>query len=109
MSTFARVVDGFALDIQIAATVTELASRFHPNWLAANPFIVVPDGTLHGATDNGDGTFTNHVRLNPIQDQPPATDPIADLRAQLQIVTDALAALSPAAAEVIAAANTPAQ
>lgn len=59
MTTFARSVGGFAVDIQIAASATELQGRFHPDWLAKNPFIVVPDGTLHGAIDNGNGTFTN--------------------------------------------------
>ena len=59
MTTFARVVDGIALDCQTAATATDIASRFHPAWLATHPFIVVPDGTRHGAMDNGDGTFTN--------------------------------------------------
>lgn len=59
MTTFARLVGGYALDCQIVATAAELAARFHPDWLAANPFAVVPDGTVHGATENGDGTFTN--------------------------------------------------
>lgn len=59
MTTYARIQSGFAVDVQIAATATELAARFHPEWFAANPFTVVPDGTLHGARDNGNGTFTN--------------------------------------------------
>lgn len=59
MTTFARVAGGYALDCQIAATATDLAARFNPEWLSANPFVIVPDGTLHGAVDNGNGTFTN--------------------------------------------------
>ena len=59
MTTYARLVNGFALDCQVAASAAELAARFHPAWLAANPFTVVPDGTIHGARDNGNGTFTN--------------------------------------------------
>lgn len=59
MSTYGRLVGGYALDCQVASSLAELAERFHPDWLARNPFSQVPDGTLHGATDNGDGTFTN--------------------------------------------------
>lgn len=59
MTTYARLVNGHALDCQVAASVADLAERFHPAWLAANPFSIVPDGTLHGAKDNGNGTFTN--------------------------------------------------
>lgn len=70
MTTFARIVGGFALDCQIAATATELAARFHPEWLAKNPFIVVPDGTLHGALDNGNGTFSNPLPPVPVVPQP---------------------------------------
>lgn len=59
MSTFARVTGGFALDCRVNASAAELAACFHPDWLAKNPFVVVPDGTIHGAKDNGNGTFTN--------------------------------------------------
>lgn len=59
MTTYARLVDGFAVDCQVAANTAELSARFHPDWYAAHPFSVVPDGTLHGAKDNGNGTFTN--------------------------------------------------
>lgn len=61
MTTFARIVGGFAIDCRVQASATELAACFHPDWLAKNPFVQVPDGTLHGAKDNGNGTFTNHV------------------------------------------------
>ena len=59
MTTFARLVDGYAVDCRVQASATELAACFHPDWLATHPFVVVPDGTVHGAKDNGDGTFTN--------------------------------------------------
>ncbi len=65
MTTFARLADGYALDCQHADTATQLAARFHPDWLAAHPFIQVPDGTLHGARDNGNGTFTNPIVVPP--------------------------------------------
>jgi len=65
MTTYARIVSGYALDCQVAATATELSARFHPDWLTANPFTVVPDGTIHGAKDNGDGTFTNPTPVIP--------------------------------------------
>lgn len=58
MTTFARIVDGFTTDVRVHASSAELAACFHPDWLAAHPFVVVPDGTLHGAKDNGNGTFT---------------------------------------------------
>lgn len=72
MSTFARIFDGFALDCQVADSEMELASRFHPEWLSNNPFVIVPGGTLHGARDNGDGTFTNPA---PIDTTPKPNNP----------------------------------
>lgn len=59
MSTFARIVNGCAVDCRVQASAADLAACFHPDWLAKNPFVIVPDGTLHGAIDNGNGTFTN--------------------------------------------------
>lgn len=59
MVTFARVINSVAVDVQVASSATDLAARFHPDWLAAHPFVVVPDGTTHGAHDNGNGTFSN--------------------------------------------------
>ncbi len=61
MTTFARVLGGYALDCLTASDASGLAARFHPDWLAAHPFVIVPDGTKHGAADNGDGTFTNPI------------------------------------------------
>ena len=66
MTTYARIVSGYALDCQSAASATQLVARYHPVWLAANPFTVVPDGTLHGAKDNGNGTFTNPPIATPL-------------------------------------------
>lgn len=65
MTTFARIVNGFAIDCRVHASATELAACFHPVWLAQNPFVVVPDGTVHGARDNGNGTFTNPIVIPP--------------------------------------------
>lgn len=48
MTTYARLVDGFALDVQSAASANDLAARYHADWLAKNQFSVVPDDTLHG-------------------------------------------------------------
>lgn len=79
MTTYARIVAGFALDCQTAASVAELAARFHPEWLANNPFSVVPDGTIHGAKDNGNGTFTN-----PPLPQPPQPSPMHLSRQELR-------------------------
>lgn len=66
MTTFARVNNGFAEDCRVHASATELAACFHPDWLAAHPFVVVPNGTIHGAKDNGDGTFTNPQPTIPV-------------------------------------------
>ncbi len=64
MSTFARIVNGVALDV--AVTPPTLASRFHPDWLAANPFTAVPDNDTNGhplqsgaVTLDGGVSFTN--------------------------------------------------
>lgn len=59
MTTYARIDNGYALDCQTASDLNVLASRYHPEWFARQTFIVVPDGTKHGAIDNGNGTFTN--------------------------------------------------
>jgi len=57
MITYARIVDGYAVDVTI--TPPELNEQFNPDWLKNHPFIQVPNGTQHGAVDNGDGTYTN--------------------------------------------------
>lgn len=59
MTTYARIVSGLAVDVRVHATATELEACFTAAWLAAHPFTVVPDGTIHGAKDNGNGTFSN--------------------------------------------------
>lgn len=57
MTTYARIVHNKTVDVCV--TPPALEERFHPEWLAKQAFVVVPDGTLNGATDNGDGTFKN--------------------------------------------------
>lgn len=65
MTTYAHIIDGFAVDVVV--TPPELKDRYHPDWLARNPFNVVPDTDIHGellrsgAIYNGDGTFINPV------------------------------------------------
>lgn len=108
MTTFARSVGGFLVDIQTAASATELAARFHPDWLAKNTFIVVPDGMLHGAVDNGNGTYINHkpATPDPIQPPPPPPpDPIEVLTAKVQALSDAIAVAVPAAAPMLKTAT----
>ncbi len=54
--TWAQIIDGVACN----PVTTDPAQCFTAAWLASNPpFVEAPDGTLHGARDNGDGTFTN--------------------------------------------------
>lgn len=57
MTTYARIVDGRAQDVVV--TPPALSERFHPEWLAKQNFVVIPDGAVSGAIDNGNGTFTN--------------------------------------------------
>lgn len=100
MSTYARIVDGFALDCQVASDIAELATRFNPDWLATHTFSMVPDGTVHGAYDNGDGTFTNPSAPpdpDPVQPQPT----ISDLQQQIAALTNAVAIAVPAAAAAL--------
>lgn len=66
MTTWAQVIGGVVHN----PVTDDPANCFTAEWLAANPpFIEVPDGTLHGATDNGNGTYTNPVVVTP--DPPP--------------------------------------
>lgn len=57
MSTYARIVSGYAVDVVVTPPL--LNERFNAEWLAHQTFIVVPDGTQNGAKDNGDGSYTN--------------------------------------------------
>lgn len=84
MTTYAHIVDGHTTNVVV--TPPDLSLRFHPDWLAANPFVVVPDGTLHGARDNGDGTFSN-----PPAPAPPAP-PELNATEQVNAMTRARAA-----------------
>ena len=58
MATYARIEGGLALDVVTADSAADAQALFGPV-ADAWAFIVVPDGTLHGAADNGDGTYTN--------------------------------------------------
>lgn|GEM_PF-1830406 len=60
MTTFARIESGIAFDPVVAASAEAAKAIFGPiadAWV----FTLVPDGTKHGARDNGDGTFTNPI------------------------------------------------
>ncbi len=58
MTTYARIVDGLAIDVVV--TPPTLAERFNPEWLAKQTFYIAPDGTLSGrpATVNPDDSVT---------------------------------------------------
>ena len=64
MTTFAHVGGGKALDCQEDSNLDAYLLRFTAvviyGWMIAGHVIKqVPNGTQHGATDNGDGTYTN--------------------------------------------------
>lgn len=103
MTTYARIVNGIVLDVVI--TPPALAERFAPDWLAAQTFVVVPDGTEHGAISNGDGTYTNPPVVPPPTPPQPLPDAITVLQQQVAALA---AAISPAAAQAVQAV-TPAQ
>lgn len=57
MTTWAQIVNGVARDIVGGDEEgPHIAAGYNPNGVA---WTIVPDGTLSGATSNGDGTFTN--------------------------------------------------
>lgn len=60
MATWAKIEGGHAYEIVVGDTIdAALDGKRHPDWIAANKarYAKVPDGTEHGATSNGDGTF----------------------------------------------------
>lgn len=57
MTTYARIVDDRAVDVVVSPP--SLEERFNAEWLSRQVFVVVPDGTVSGAKDNHDGTFSN--------------------------------------------------
>lgn len=73
MTTYAQVYDGTAHNVAVGDSFDQATEgKFNAQWVAneiaeSRSWSVVPDGTLHGATDNNDGTFTNPV--------PPTPDP----------------------------------
>lgn len=58
MPLFARIINGHAFDVQSNLNEAEYRAR-NPVFAAELVVRMVPDGTQHDATDNGDGTFTN--------------------------------------------------
>lgn len=59
MSLFAHVETGAALDPQENKTADEYLKRYAGELTKQWVVKQVPDGTVHGAKDNGDGTYTN--------------------------------------------------
>lgn len=70
MATFAHIAPGSSevLDPRIAGSIEEYKASWgelaETTW-ADHTFKQVTDGTVHGAIDNGDGTFTNPVVVAP--------------------------------------------
>lgn len=60
---YAKIIDGVANNPVPAETREEVAKYFNAEWLSRQGGVEawkeVPNGTQHGAKDNGDGTFTN--------------------------------------------------
>lgn len=67
--TCAHVETGQALDVQSCQTTADYLKRYTAAVTAGWVASIVPDGTLHNAVDNGNGTFTNPVVRTP----PPQT------------------------------------
>lgn len=61
MPKFGRLEGGQILDVQENVNIAAYRARFSAALLAAwgDTIRQVPDGTVHGAEDNGDGTYTN--------------------------------------------------
>ncbi len=106
MTTFAHIEDGKALDPHVNVSATEYLRRYAIDTTAAWNVVEVPDGTLHGAIDNGDGTFTNPAPPIPIEISVVPSQ-IDVLTKQVQQLTTAIAAAVPAAAQAIQAAQLP--
>lgn len=70
MSAFAHTETGFAVNVIVADDEAAYAARFNPDSMTSQVFadgvwsnvpwkiVHVPDGTIDGAKDNGDGTFS---------------------------------------------------
>jgi hypothetical protein len=56
---YAHTETGRALDPQFDSDAGKYAARFTAEVIENWSIVQVPDDTLHGALDNGDGTFTN--------------------------------------------------
>lgn len=72
MATYARIVGGYTVDVVVDADPVDIYGQAQVDaWDAAGVgFVAVPDGTLNGAADNGDGTFTNPSEPEPAEPQP---------------------------------------
>lgn len=77
MSTFARVVDGHASDVQVCADKQEILKRYPfeqiEEWGGLDAFIQVPDGTEHGAKSDGNGGWVNPTHPTPTPQPVPLT------------------------------------
>ena len=65
MKTYARIISNTAVDVTVA---TSLATLYHPD--VASQFVVVPDGTVNGATLAG-STWTAPSAPAPVAPQAP--------------------------------------
>lgn len=97
MKTYARIVDGHAVDV---TRTDDLAALFHADLVGQ--FVVVPDGTQNGATfDSATQSWTNpaHAPAEPVAAQLPRLTPMTFYlafspaeRIQIKTSTDPLVA-----------------
>lgn len=59
MAKYARIRDGFLTDVYTVPSQAFPDMATLDKCLPGGGFIVVPDDKVHGAKDNGDGTYTN--------------------------------------------------
>ena len=88
MTRFARVYGGRVLDPIEVPQASDIQGRYTPDYISSVggllAWIGVADGTEHGATDNGDGTYTNP--------SPPPHTPVP-VAATLAQIVDAIPAV----------------
>ncbi len=86
MATWGQIVNGIAHDcVGGDDSGPHIAPGYNPNNTA---WVKVPDGTLGGATANGDGTYTNAVIAIP--DPTPQLSPLDLLNAKLDAIAASL-------------------
>lgn len=67
MTTYAQVIDNRAYNVFIGDDLNSaLSGKVNPEWAQneianGRNWSVVPDGTIHGAISNGDGTYINPI------------------------------------------------